>query len=48
MDFVVSSIVEVSMNKIALWIVFLVDDWTAEWAIIVGQFLDKNKIRVFS
>ena len=31
---VVSRIVEVSMNKIALWIDVRVDDWTAKRAII--------------
>ena len=33
MSFVVSSVVEMSVNKIALWISVHVDDWTAELAI---------------
>ena len=34
MTFVVPSIVEVLMNKIALWISISVNDWTAESEII--------------
>ena len=37
MSIVVSSIVEVSMNKIALWIRVDVDDWTAERSITVSN-----------
>ena len=36
MTIAVSSIVEVSMTKIALWIRVGVDDWTAERAIIAS------------
>ena len=36
MSLVVASIVEVSMNKVALSIGVRVDDWTAEWAIIAS------------
>ena len=34
-----SSFVQVSMNKIALWISIRVDDWTAERAIIASNAL---------
>ena len=37
MSIIVSIIVEVSMNKIALWIHMGVDDWTAERAIIANS-----------
>ena len=37
MSFVVSSIVEMSMNKIALRISVGADDWPAERAIITGM-----------
>ena len=40
MIFAVSSIVEVSINKIALWISFRVDDRTAEWAVIASNEFD--------
>ena len=39
MNIIVPSIVEVSMNKIVLWICVDVDDWTAERAIIVSNSL---------
>ena len=37
MSIVLSSIVEVSMNKMALWIHVVVDDWTAAKAIIASN-----------
>ena len=37
MSIVVSSIVEASMNKIALWIRVGTDDWIAERAIIASR-----------
>ena len=36
------TLLEVSMNKIALWLKFLVDDWTAELAIIASNDAEKN------
>ena len=36
------SIVEVSMNNVALWISLDVQDWTAEIVIIVGNVLEKK------
>ena len=36
MSFVVSIIIQVSLNKITLWISVGVDDWTAERAIIAS------------
>ena len=37
MKFIVSNIVDVSMNKMALWISVGVDDWTAKLAIIASN-----------
>ena len=37
MGLIVSGIVEVSMNKIALWISVDADDWTAESVIIASN-----------
>ena len=37
MSSIVLSIVQVSVNKIALWISVRVDDWTAETAIIANN-----------
>ena len=42
MSLIVSSIVEVSMNNVALWISLDVQDWTAEIVIIVGNVLEKK------
>ena len=38
MSLVISDIVEVSMDKLALWINVCVDGWTAELAIIASNF----------
>ena len=40
MNILVSSIVEVSMTKIALWIRVGADDWTTERTIITGTQLE--------
>ena len=40
MTLVIPNIVEVLMNKIALWISIRSNDWTAERAIIAGDVLD--------
>ena len=37
MNYIVSSIIEVSVNKIALWISVGVDDWTAERVLIASN-----------
>ena len=42
-ELVVSSIVELSMNKIALWISVPVDDWTAELAIFVSNVHETDR-----
>ena len=33
----ISTVVEVSMNKIELWISVHVEEWTAEWVIIANN-----------
>ena len=43
MSFIASSIIGMSMNKIALWINVYVDDWIAEWVIIASNV---NSVRV--
>ena len=45
MNIAVSSIVEVSMNKIALQIRVGVDDWTAERAIIASNESQKSALK---
>ena len=45
MNVAVSSIVEVSMNKIALQIRVGVDDWTAERAIIASNESQKSALK---
>ena len=42
MSFVVWSIVEVSLNKLALWSSVGVYDWTPEWAIIADNVLNNK------
>ena len=43
MSLLVPSIVEVSMNKIAMWINVCVDDWIAELVIIANNELHENE-----
>ena len=47
MRFVVSSIVWVSVNNIALWMSIGVDDWTAERAIIVVVMTGEKNTKTF-
>ena len=46
MSFVVSSIVEVSMNKVILWIYVRIYDWTAESAKLVKMMEIKTVLKM--
>ena len=48
MTFVVPSIVELLMNRIALWISIHANDWTAERAIIASNERDQSITITFS
>ena len=46
MSLTVSSIVEVSINKIILWISMDADDWTAEGMIIASNVITHTVINI--